>query len=335
MTDKIHVLIVSERWCDAAVGGSPSNHNYNIIGSLENTGLATIATVFMDEIAANGGSVNQEILSAVSLEQPDLIFFTPLPSHPINPSPAALNVIRRKFGIPIAAFYCDTALPGQVKFADTFGDAVDFNIAVDCYTVYPQVSTRPDLFLPLWPPQDTRVFYSDDTARDIDVSFIGSTERYLDRKTALTRLIQAGISIKKSGGQREQHLSINDYAALLRRSRVTLNFSKVFAPEVPTHQLKGRVLEAMLCGALLLEPNNLQTKRWLVPGEHYDTFGSFDELIEKVSFYLANEDARVAMTRCAAEKVKSTLSATAFWTAVFTRANLPAIATKSTIKETR
>ncbi len=323
MTQKIRVLIVGERWCDAAPGGSLSNLNHNIIGSLETTGMAEITTVFLDEVVAGGGIVDQELLSAVSISKPDLIYFTPLPGHPINPSVATLELIRMKFEIPIAAMYWDAALPGQVKFADQFNDVVDFNIAIDCYTVYPQVSARPDLFLPLWTPQDPRIFYSDETVRrDIEVSFIGSAERYLDRKAALTRLVQAGIPIKKSGGQREQPLSIVDYAGLLRRSRVTLNFSKVFAPEVPTHQFKGRVLESMLCGALLLEPNNLQTKQWFTPGSEYDTFGSFDELIEKVTYYLSHEEERIAITKRALHKATTMLSAQAFWTAVFTRANL-------------
>lgn len=330
MTGYTKVLILGERWCDAKPGGSLSNLNHNIIGSLESTGLAEIDTVFIDEVAARGGSVDQAIVSSVSENTPDLIFFTPLPGHPINPAAATLDLIHMKFGVPIAAMYWDTALPGQVKFADTFSDAIDFNIAIDCYSVYPKISERPESFLPLWTPQDPRIFFRDDTPRDIDVSFIGSSERYADREAALTRLVQAGIPVKKSGGQREQRLSIEDYATLLRRSRVTLNFSKVFAPEVPVHQFKGRVLEAMLCGALLLEPNNIQTRCWFTPGEEFDTFGSFDELIEKVSYYIAHEDARAAMTEKAATKASAMLSAQAFWTAVFTRANLPGYTQEAT-----
>lgn len=323
MTGKTKVLIVGLRWCDAKPGGSLSNLHHNIIGSLESTGMAEVTTVFIDEIAAGGGSIDQAVMSAVSDNTPDLIYITPMPGQKINPAAATLDLIHMKFDIPIAAMYWDTALPGQVKFADTFGDAIDFNIAIDCYSVYPEISTRPESFLPLWTPQDPRIFYRDDTARDIDVSFIGSTARYADREAALTRLVKAGIPVKKGGGQREQRLPIEDYAALLRRSRVTLNFSKVFAPEVPVHQFKGRVLEAMLCGALLLEPNNIQTRRWFTPGEEFDTFGSFDELIEKVSYYTSHEDARIAMAEKAAAKASTMLSAQAFWTAVFTRADLP------------
>lgn len=319
----VKILIVGERWCDATPGGSLSNLNHNIIGSLETTGLAAIKTLFLDEVAAGGGSVDQATIDAVAAEPLDLLFLTPLPGHPINPKPETLALARMKYGIPVAAMYWDSALPGQVKFADEFGDAVDFNIAIDCYTVYPQISTRPETYLPLWTPQDPRVFYRDETVRDIDLSFIGSTARYADREGALAGLATAGIAVTKSGGQREQPLSIEAYAAMLRRSKVTLNFSKVFAPEVPSHQFKGRVLEAMLCGALLLEPNNLQTQRWFTAGNEYDTFGSFDELVEKAKFYLSNQEARLAMTERALEKAETAMSAHAFWTAVFARANLP------------
>ena len=50
----VNVLIVGERWCDAAPGGSLSNLNHNIIGSLETTGLASISTLFLDETVAAG-----------------------------------------------------------------------------------------------------------------------------------------------------------------------------------------------------------------------------------------------------------------------------------------
>lgn len=323
MTERVRVLIVGERWCDAAPGGSLSNLNHNIVGSLSFTGLADISTVFIDEVAAAGGSVDEAILDAVAKTRPDLLYVTPIPGHPINPSKEVFELVRMKFGAPVAAMYWDSALPGQVKFADAYGNAVDFNIAIDCYTVYPQVSARPDAFLPLWTPQDPRIFFVDDTPRDIDVSFIGSTARYADREAALSRLAEAGITVTKSGGQRESRLSIEDYASMLRRSRITLNFSKVFAPEVPTHQFKGRVLEAILCGALVLEPNNLQTKRWFTPGEDYDTFGSFEELVEKVTYYLRDATAREAMSARARQKADTALSARAFWTAVFARANLP------------
>ena len=319
----LKVLIVGERWCDAKPGGSLSNLNHNIVGSLETTGLAEISTLFLDEVAAGGGAVDAALLASVAESPPDLLYLTPLPGHPINPRPDTLDVIRMKYGVPVAAMYWDSALPGQVKFADGFGDSVDFNIAIDCYTVYPQVSAHPERYLPLWTPQDPRVFYRNHTARDIDVSFIGSAARYPDREGALAQLAQAGIAVTKSGGQREDRLSIEDYAAMLRRSKITLNFSKVFAPEVPSHQFKGRVLEAMLCGALLLEPNNLQTRRWFTPGVEYDTFGTFEELVGKVRHYLDGEDARRTMTARAEAKAKADLSAEAFWTAVFVRAKLP------------
>lgn len=267
--------------------------------------------------------MDDSLLTAVAENRPDLIYLTPLPGHPVNPKPDTLRKLRAQYGVTIAAMYWDSALPGQVKFADAFGEAIDFNIAIDCYTVYPQISSRPDSYLPLWTPQDTRIFFRDETPRDIGLSFIGSTARYADREGALAALAQAGIAVTKGGGQREDRLPIETYADMLRRSQITLNFSKVFAPEVPSHQFKGRVLEAMLCGALLLEPNNLQTQRWFTAGVEYDTFGSFEELVRKAAFYLKDQDARLAMADRAAEKAETILSARAFWTAVFARANLP------------
>ena len=47
-----------------------------------------------------------------------------------------------------------------------------------------------------------------------------------------------------------------------------------------------------------------------------------EELVEKATFYLENEQECLAMTQRAAAKTETGLSANAFWTAVFARANL-------------
>ena len=77
----------------------------------------------------------QSIRRSSTLSPPDLLYLTSLPGHPINPKPETLQLVRMKYGVPVYAMYWDSALPGQVKFADQFEDAVDFNIAIDCYTV--------------------------------------------------------------------------------------------------------------------------------------------------------------------------------------------------------
>lgn len=313
------VLVVGDRWCDAAPNTSLSNLNHNILGSLECTDGYTYTAVFTDEVYAAGQSVDDTLNRAVAVTQPDLIFLVPMPGHPINPSRVTLESIRMKWQIPIAAMYWDTALPRQVMFADELADVVDVNIAIDCYTVYPQVSSMPGKWLPLWTPQDTRVFYRDDAPRDIDVSFIGSVDRYQDRRDALAYLAANGIHVHVGGGQREGGLPVESYANLLRRSKISLNFSKVFAPGNPSHQFKGRVLESMLCGALVLEPNNKQTPKWFAPGREYDTFGSGPELIEKIKYYTSNDAARQSMAAAAFQKASKEFSATMFWDAVFDR----------------
>ena len=87
----VNVLIIAERWCNAAPGGSLSNLNHNIFGSLETTGLASISTLFLDEIAAAGHAVDQAILDAVAASSPDLLYLTPLPGTRSTRSPKPCN----------------------------------------------------------------------------------------------------------------------------------------------------------------------------------------------------------------------------------------------------
>ena len=313
-----HVLVVGERWREAERDGPPSNFIHNIVGSLEALDGYAVSALFTDETYLAGESVDQALVDRVAEDPPDLIFLTLLPEYPINPSPVALDLVKIKRGVPLAAMYWDTALPKQVEFADGYSDIVDVNVAIDCYTVYPAVSRAPEKWLPLWTPQDPRIFFADARARDIDVAFVGSVDTYPDRRDALAYLEANGVSVCKHGGIREGGLTIDGYADLLRRTRISLNFSKLFG-RYGNHQFKGRVLESMLCGALVLEPNNRQTPRWFRAGVEYDTFGSSDELLEKIARYRDDEAARAAIADRGRRKAAETLSAKTFWDAIFDR----------------
>jgi hypothetical protein len=123
--------------------------------------------------------------------------------------------------------------------------------------------------------------------RIYDVGFVGAIGGpYADRRAAVERL--------------EKRWRMNDFrrpyygadmARVYSQSRIVFNTT-------PSDTINMRIFEAPACGALLLtkRADNGQTDL-LEEGEHFDTFGTVDELEDKVAYYLAHEDERERIAR--------------------------------------
>ena len=91
-----------------------------------------------------------------------------------------------------------------------------------------------------------------------------------------------------------------EYVTTLRRSRIAINFSLSF----DMHQLKGRAIEAITCGCLLLETRGGTTADYFVEGEHFQTFSSPDEMLCKIQYFLENHDEAEKIASAANEHMK-------------------------------
>ncbi|NER01403.1 MAG: glycosyltransferase [Okeania sp. SIO3C4] len=232
-------------------------------------------------------------------------------------------IIRQKMGIPVVAFCYDTLSPAA---GDFFLSYADLNVVLDSSS-YLVTSSQPDKYLYLWTPQDSRIYYNPSLERDIDVSFVGTVQiendkdRYSDRRKGIDALRKAGIEVYQAGGQRSDlRLSVEEYARVFMRSKISLNFPRTGLPEMGVFQLKGRVFEATLCGSLLLEEEeNPETAKWFEPNVDYVTYKDETDLVEKVKYYLEHDDERIEIARRSYEKAKSKYTEFAFWQAIFER----------------
>jgi hypothetical protein len=90
--------------------------------------------------------------------------------------------------------------------------------------------------------------------REIDVSFLGSATSYRSVRIEYIEYANSQrLQIFHSGGTGGIRLTMMEYADILRRSKISINIS--FSVE-KKHQLKARVFEIVLCGALLFESSN-------------------------------------------------------------------------------
>jgi hypothetical protein len=220
--------------------------------------------------------------------------------------------IRAELGACVIVLNGDSYDDAAIRWMESFVPAVDIIVVQDCYSYYPGRVKEPRKYLAAWTPQDPTLYFPGTGPRPFDVSFIGSVARYPDRKRALGLLASAGIEVARGGGQAEGALSIEDYAAALRKSKIVLNFSRPVFDDAQS-QCKGRVIEATLSGALLFEQKNPETERWLKSGRHYVAFGDERDLLDKIKYYLEHEDERAALASAGHLHAAETLSADVYW----------------------
>ena len=133
---------------------------------------------------------------------------------------------------------------------------------------------------------------------------------------SINYLRASGINVYAIGGERHDHLDVSEYANILRRSKITLGFSRSSS----YHVINARAFEATLCGALLLEEEGVETPQMFTPYVDYVPYDSLDDLVVKAKYYLANENARNVIAESGCGKCHVRYSAQHFWQSVFKRA---------------
>jgi hypothetical protein len=312
---KPHIQFVTETWPEGKPELGATNSEHNLLGSLEASGLATFERFGFDKYFASYGRAGDlALLTRCRMNKPDLLVMSWLHDTPYNPSDQTLRVVREELGIPVAAVWWDSAHDRVLQRAETLDPLVDLHLVVDSSDSFRGQVKNPDKYVALWAPQDPRIYHDPGLVRDMDISFVGTL--YPERQAGVLALRSAGIEVAVGGGQRTTPISLADYARVHMRSKIALNFAR----NLSTYQVKGRVFEATLCGAMLLEMANPETERWLTPMVDYVPFTSREDLIDKARYYLAHDDERAAIAEHGKQTVQRKYSNEVFWQTVLERA---------------
>lgn len=108
-------------------------------------------------------------------------------------------------------------------------------------------------------------------------------------------------------------LEYADYARLLCKSRMTLQFS------ARNHEARiagGRVSEALLARALLLDEANPDSPQCLIPYLHYIPFESMQDLIAALTYFETHPDERERVAAAGAAFIRKVYDPTRIWRAV-------------------
>ena len=261
-----------------------------------------------------------QIFEKILVKQPSLAILSSYSAYekkrPIRqPSLALLKQLRERTKTKFVAIWWDTCsndfLPSAKKILPFF----DLNIIND----NPQlnfhrfdISAQKNNVLSLYTPFCPSSFKPKE--KDLDVVFLGQANSYREsRRQYINHLINNEIDIHISIEDRDSQVSYEQYQDKLSRAKIGLNFSF----SVDQHQLKGRVFETMLSGAMLLESKNAQTPTLFKEGEEYICFSSKEDLVDKIKYYLKHENERIEISMAGRDRVVKDYNDTNYWDTIF------------------
>jgi len=105
-------------------------------------------------------------------------------------------------------------------------------------------------------------------------------------------------------------LAKQEHARLLKRSRIALGLPGG-AAQGPGGATAS--LEAILCGALLLEPEGSPLSAWFTPMVDYVAYRDEADLVAKLGHYLSHEEERVTIARNGQSKGSASYTGQTFW----------------------
>ncbi len=221
----------------------------------------------------------------------------------------------KKRDIRLIALWLDSCTFGFIGMVSPIIDIVDLHVLMDNPTKNYGESYDAQRFkekLTIAPfPFEVEV---EEREKDIDVVFFGQISSYRNvRKPYLEFLFENLVNLYCFVGDKDERCSYEKLYEIMSRAKIGINFS--MSSDFP--QVKGRVVETMMSGGLLLEQRNKQTACYFSEGEDYVAFSSKEELLEKIKYYLAHEDERKKIAASGTRKARQLFNGEVFWGAVF------------------
>ena len=229
-------------------------------------------------------------------------------------NPDLLNELKTKFNFKVIVFIGDAWGRPWIAPADSWSLASDV-----IYHFAPDSPLETECQFPeklCWDAYlvNERNFFPD-PQKDLDISFVGTSGSDL-RPFWLTAAIQTADEwqlrhrLKPHKREAGVALTIDEYAKVLRRSTMVLNFSSRYDT---FKMMTGRTWQAMTAGVVLLDEVNRFTPFYFEPFIHYVPFSTRKELAFAMRFFARNDDCARQIGKAAAAFCRQHYSSDAIW----------------------
>jgi len=208
-----------------------------------------------------------------------------------------LQSLRKKVFVVLWLFDDDVFFHSHGKF---YAQVCDVVVTSDYFgkIMYEQLNIPSIYYLSAY---DKKQYKPIEIVKDIDVSFVGGLDK-ADRREYIEYLEQNGIDVEVYGpGSKNGYVTFEEMVNIFNRSKINLNFTKIgFLKNIyeanplisRVRQNKGRPVEIGLCRTLCLTESAPPLKYIFDIGNELDTFNNKEEMLEKIRYYLSNEQER-------------------------------------------
>jgi len=222
----------------------------------------------------------------------------------------AILDLKRLYGFKLLSVIGDCYDAQPRDFLGYWHGVADMSVIFHEYTKYyrnlPNKSNV--LVCPTLPFHETT--FAPGAARDIDLSFIGSDQR--DRRLFLRAAADAGLKTlgRFHNRARSEAPDLTEYVSLLGRSKLTFNNGWVHNGD---SIITGRVGEAILSGAVLIQEVGTPIDDYLVPFVHYVPVANLVQLVVFCQFLIENDELRARISNEARIFWQARYASSRFW----------------------
>lgn len=297
ISSALHILCVSDSEGDAlsSIGYFPSGMQIRYTSLYYNR----------ETLEINGNNADDEVRRFCESNKVDLIITIPQPHVDVVCNFKWISDLHKK--IPVVIMWYDANV-----YADKVREMSQFGTQI----VLDDHHFKCDNVLPLWTPLPVTPGFPEDK-RDIDVYFTGKIDDH-QRVDVINFLLEEGVPLQVTGSNDWNKVSFCAMYSNMRRAKLVINFS---ANRLGSgHHFKGRVLEAMMSGAMVLESENDQTTMYFEPGKDFIMWDTKEDLLLKIRYYLLNEQERRNIATNGQNKCISELNIKKWWRLVFDKA---------------
>ncbi len=297
------------------------NHTYDLVESARDVLGRDRVSVVNVEGGASASTWHEQILDYVSEHRVTHVMAQ------IEHDPAdapewtwdvMLKALRSRWGGTFVALSYDSAYPYILMHIDRVTRVYARSVAVALDRplqglIRPNRPAVGPLFLPI-ANESLRVL--DEATEGLeprfDLTFIGNVDGYEYRRALLDDMVRAGVEVTVNPQFSDEGVQpgFASYARVLKRSRITLNFSRCNG--VPVTQLKTRILEGSLFGSVVASDSPLYAEDYFRLGKEFIAYHSYDDLKRQVTHLLGHPDELEAM-RAAARARAMSLYSDNFW----------------------
>lgn len=302
------VVFVGDYYCAGNPGMGLSEWEGNLWASLEATKLADVARFHMDKYYYHTGQyASTALIERLEAIKPDYVVLVMYKQFGTDPTAIDIPTLEaiNKLGIKMISIWGDLEADEVLAMCQSvqhlmykvIGTASKEIVEANGYT-YMHV------------PKNPLIFNNPNLERDLDVVFSGSFGYGRDeRRDVLQYIIDNGINLIAGGSEGKDHFTTEEYADRYKRAKIAISFSMARGKNV----VNARPFEAMTCGAMLLEQKSEELAKLYEEGKDYDVWIDKVDLLNKVRYYLENEEERKQIANNGYAKTQQLYTAKTFW----------------------